>query len=89
MQGESKNVRSPSSHLHLRLNRIRDRVTKGISQTQPVEWKDAAEALDNEELAGCYMPAGPGKDINSDSACLQYNEVSRAVSVSRAFDDSH
>ncbi|KAG6894297.1 hypothetical protein C0992_006684, partial [Termitomyces sp. T32_za158] len=47
--------------------------TKGIGRTQPVNWKDAGEALENEELIGCQMPAGPGKDVSLQSY-LQYNE---------------
>ncbi|KNZ78174.1 Poly [ADP-ribose] polymerase 2-A [Termitomyces sp. J132] len=48
--------------------------TKGIGRTQPVDWKDAGVALENEELIGCQMPAGPGKDVLSPNAYLQYNE---------------
>ncbi|KAG6814431.1 hypothetical protein H0H92_007434 [Tricholoma furcatifolium] len=49
--------------------------TKGIGRTQPVKWKDAGEALENEELIGCQMPAGPGQDVSPPNAYLQYNEV--------------
>ncbi|KAG6903003.1 hypothetical protein C0995_008576 [Termitomyces sp. Mi166 len=48
--------------------------TKGIGRTQPVGWKDAGVALENEELIGCQMPAGPGKDVSPPNAYLQYNE---------------
>jgi hypothetical protein len=55
---------------------IRDRSTKGIGRTQPVDWKDAGEALSNDDLVGCHMPAGPGKDVSPPGAYLEYNEVS-------------
>ncbi|KAG6857651.1 hypothetical protein H0H87_010220 [Tephrocybe sp. NHM501043] len=48
--------------------------TKGIGRTQPVDWKDAGVALDNPELIGCQMPAGPGKDVSPPNVYLQYNE---------------
>ncbi|KAF5377298.1 hypothetical protein D9615_006389 [Tricholomella constricta] len=48
--------------------------TKGIGRTQPVDWKDAGRALNNDELIGCDMPAGPGKDVSPPGAYLQYNE---------------
>ncbi|RDB29175.1 Poly [ADP-ribose] polymerase 2 [Hypsizygus marmoreus] len=48
--------------------------TKGIGRTQPVDWKDAGQALNNDELVGCHMPAGPGKDVCPPGAYLQYNE---------------
>ncbi|KAG6837207.1 hypothetical protein H0H93_013075 [Arthromyces matolae] len=48
--------------------------TKGIGRVQPVDWKDAGSALDNDELAGCLMPSGPGKDVSPPNAYLQYNE---------------
>ncbi|KAG6918681.1 hypothetical protein DXG01_012499 [Tephrocybe rancida] len=50
--------------------------TKGIGRTQPVKWKDAGQALDNEELIGCQMPAGPGIDVSPPNVYLQYNEPS-------------
>ena len=34
------------------------RATKGIGRTQPVDWKDAGEALGHNELKGCLMPKG-------------------------------
>jgi len=48
--------------------------TKGIGRTQPVNWKDAGEALSNPSLEGCHMPAGPGQDNPAHSGYLQYNE---------------
>ncbi|KAF5309111.1 hypothetical protein D9619_012829 [Psilocybe cf. subviscida] len=49
--------------------------TKGIGRTAPTEWKDAGRALNNPELVGCDMPAGPGKDLNlGHDVYLQYNE---------------
>ncbi|KAL5535104.1 hypothetical protein ACEPAF_3197 [Sanghuangporus sanghuang] len=48
--------------------------TRGIGRTQPVDWQDAGEALDNDELKGCLMPKGPAKDLNPPGAYLQYNE---------------
>ncbi|KAF8958954.1 poly polymerase catalytic domain-containing protein [Flammula alnicola] len=50
------------------------RSTKGIGRTQPVDWKDAGEALDHEDLVGCHMPAGPGRDVGPTNIYLQYNE---------------
>lgn len=34
------------------------RATKGIGRSQPIDWKDAGEALGNDELKGCLMPNG-------------------------------
>ena len=34
------------------------RATKGVGRTQPVNWKDAGEALGHDELKGCLMPNG-------------------------------
>ncbi|EJD04410.1 PARP-domain-containing protein [Fomitiporia mediterranea MF3/22] len=48
--------------------------TRGIGRTQPIEWQDAGEALDNDELKGCLMPKGPAKEVNPPGAYLQYNE---------------
>ncbi|KAL5534672.1 hypothetical protein ACEPAG_1136 [Sanghuangporus baumii] len=48
--------------------------TRGIGRTQPVDWQDAGETLDNDELKGCLMPKGPAKDVNPPAAYLQYNE---------------
>ncbi|KAG5642504.1 hypothetical protein DXG03_002701 [Asterophora parasitica] len=48
--------------------------TKGIGRTQPVDWKDAGVALNNDDLLGCQMPAGPGKEVSPPGAYLQYNE---------------
>lgn len=52
------------------------RATRGIGRTQPVEWQDAGEALEHDELKGCLMPKGAAKDVNPPGAHLQYNEVS-------------
>jgi poly [ADP-ribose] polymerase 2/3/4 len=52
------------------------RATKGIGRSQPVKWKDAGKALNNEELVGCHMPDGPGQDVAVPGVYLQYNEVS-------------
>ncbi|EIN11407.1 PARP-domain-containing protein [Punctularia strigosozonata HHB-11173 SS5] len=49
------------------------RCTKGIGRTQPGDWQDAGETLGYDELRGCHMPKGPGKDIGG-TAYLQYNE---------------
>ncbi|TFK76676.1 PARP-domain-containing protein [Pluteus cervinus] len=54
--------------------RARARATKGIGRTQPTQWKDAGEALNNDSLKGCSMPHGPGVDVNPPGAYLQYNE---------------
>ncbi len=51
------------------------RATRGIGQTQPVNWQDAGLALDNEELKGVMMPSGAAQDVNPAGAYLQYNEV--------------
>ncbi|KAF9456807.1 PARP-domain-containing protein [Collybia nuda] len=48
--------------------------TKGVGRTQPVLWKDAGEALNNDGLEGCFMPDGPGQDVSPPGAYLQYNE---------------
>ncbi|KDQ10244.1 hypothetical protein BOTBODRAFT_136978 [Botryobasidium botryosum FD-172 SS1] len=48
--------------------------TRGIGRTQPVDWEDAGEALDNDELKGCLMPRGGAWDVNPPRAHLQYNE---------------
>ncbi|KAG9223226.1 hypothetical protein CCMSSC00406_0000085 [Pleurotus cornucopiae] len=50
------------------------RATKGIGKTQPLQWKDAGEALDNEELKGCHMPDSPGQNVDIPGVYLQYNE---------------
>jgi hypothetical protein len=34
------------------------RCTKGVGRTAPLQWQDAGDALDNEVLRGCHMPAG-------------------------------
>lgn len=58
------------------MNSFLSRATKGIGRTQPADWKDAGVALNNEELIGCQMPAGPGKvEDGSRNVALQYNEV--------------
>lgn len=45
--------------------------------TQPGKWKDAGEALNNDELVGCHMPDGPGVSTTvPNGGYLQYNEVS-------------
>ncbi|KAJ7748474.1 poly polymerase catalytic domain-containing protein [Mycena maculata] len=48
--------------------------TKGLGRTQPGKWKDAGKALGNDELVGCHMPDGPGKDTPVPNGYLQYNE---------------
>ncbi|KAJ3724305.1 poly polymerase catalytic domain-containing protein [Lentinula guzmanii] len=50
------------------------RATKGIGLNAPTTWKDAGEALDNEELKGCIMPDGPSAEIPNPQGYLQYNE---------------
>ncbi|TBU22092.1 PARP-domain-containing protein [Dichomitus squalens] len=50
------------------------RCTKGLGRTQPAEWQDAGDALENSELKGCHMPKGPGKDVLDPKIYLQYNE---------------
>jgi len=50
--------------------------------TQPVEWQDCGDALENEELKGVHMPKGPGMNVNTPNAYLQYNEVSWAPQLS-------
>ncbi|KAF9229724.1 PARP-domain-containing protein [Gyrodon lividus] len=47
--------------------------TKGIGQTQPTDWQDAGEALDNEALKGCHMPKGIPSGV-SHGGHLMYNE---------------
>ncbi|KIK99939.1 hypothetical protein PAXRUDRAFT_131012 [Paxillus rubicundulus Ve08.2h10] len=47
--------------------------TKGTGQTQPTDWQDAGEALDNEALKGCYMPKGMPSNVLQ-AAHLMYNE---------------
>lgn len=65
------------SLLRIPLTRIYlHRATRGIGRTQPVEWQDAGEALEHDELKGCLMPKGAAKDVNPPGAHLQYNEVS-------------
>ncbi|PCH33025.1 PARP-domain-containing protein [Wolfiporia cocos MD-104 SS10] len=52
------------------------KATKGLGRTQPAEWQDAGEALDNEALKGCHMPKGPAKDVDTPLGLyLQYNEI--------------
>lgn len=34
------------------------RATKGVGRTQPVDWKDAGDALGHDDLKGCLMPNG-------------------------------
>ncbi|KAF9652042.1 PARP-domain-containing protein [Thelephora ganbajun] len=48
--------------------------TKGVGRTQPLNWKDAGEALGHDELKGCLMPNGKCADVNPPGAYLQYNE---------------
>ncbi|KAG8718118.1 hypothetical protein FRC08_005891 [Ceratobasidium sp. 394] len=48
--------------------------TKGVGRTQPGEWQDCAEALDNEALKGVIMPKGGLKQLDPPGAYLQYNE---------------
>jgi len=48
--------------------------TKGVGRTQPIDWKDAGEALGHDELKGCLMPNGKSADVNPPGAYLQYNE---------------
>ncbi|KAL6305692.1 poly polymerase catalytic domain-containing protein [Sparassis latifolia] len=48
--------------------------TKGLGRTQPAEWQDAGNTLENDALKGCHMPKGPGKDVNDPGVYLQYNE---------------
>lgn len=72
-----------------RNNTIFPRATKGVGRTQPVDWQDAADALDNPDLRGVYIPKGKGQSVNPPGAYLQYNEVSHngsgdcAVSLTR------
>ncbi|THH11380.1 hypothetical protein EW145_g694 [Phellinidium pouzarii] len=54
--------------------------TKGLGQTQPVNWQDAGAALENDELKGCLMPKGAAENVNPPGAYLQYNEVIRYAS---------
>ncbi|KZT08880.1 PARP-domain-containing protein [Laetiporus sulphureus 93-53] len=49
--------------------------TKGLGRTQPGEWQDAGEALENDALKGCHMPKGKGKDTSDPQAGLFYNEI--------------
>ena len=51
------------------------RCTKGLGRTQPAEWQDAGDALENPQLKGCHMPKGPGRDVSDPKIYLQYNEV--------------
>ncbi|EGN92675.1 hypothetical protein SERLA73DRAFT_190681 [Serpula lacrymans var. lacrymans S7.3] len=48
--------------------------TLGVGRTQPVHWKDAGEALDNDDLQGCHMPKGPAVNVGNPNVCLEYNE---------------
>lgn len=48
--------------------------TKGLGRTQPAEWQDAGNVLENDALKGCHMPKGPGKDVADANVSLQYNE---------------
>ncbi|TDL28933.1 PARP-domain-containing protein [Rickenella mellea] len=48
--------------------------TKGVGRSQPVDWQDAGEALDNDDLKGVHMPKGPAQDVPITSGYLQYNE---------------
>ena len=47
----------PWSHHPFRSYTLR-RATKGVGRTQPVNWRDAGEALGHNELKGCLMPNG-------------------------------
>ncbi|KAF9818516.1 hypothetical protein IEO21_02754 [Rhodonia placenta] len=49
--------------------------TKGLGRTQPAEWQDAGNVLENDALKGCHMPKGPGKDVADANVSLQYNEI--------------
>lgn len=51
------------------------RCTKGLGRTQPAEWQDAGDALENDALKGVHMPKGPGQDVPDFQGYLQYNEV--------------
>ncbi|KAI9062258.1 PARP-domain-containing protein [Trametes sanguinea] len=50
------------------------RSTKGLGRSQPGNWQDAGEALNNPELRGCHMPKGPAQDVSDPKVYLQYNE---------------
>ncbi|KAH7883960.1 poly polymerase catalytic domain-containing protein [Phlebopus sp. FC_14] len=50
------------------------RATKGIGRTQPTQWQDAGEALENTALTGCHMPKGTASDVSTPGGYLQYNE---------------
>ncbi|KAJ6574331.1 Poly polymerase [Mycena capillaripes] len=49
------------------------RSTKGLGSSAPARWTDAGAALQNEELRGCMMPAGP-KHVRTNQPALQHNE---------------
>ncbi|KAG9126988.1 Isocitrate dehydrogenase [NADP], mitochondrial precursor (Oxalosuccinate decarboxylase) [Ceratobasidium sp. 392] len=49
--------------------------TKGVGRSQPGEWQDCADALDNKELKGVVMPKGALKQLDPPGAYLQYNEA--------------
>ncbi|KAJ6574326.1 PARP-domain-containing protein [Mycena capillaripes] len=49
------------------------RSTKGLGSSAPARWTDAGAALQNEELRGCMMPAGP-KRVRTNQPALQHNE---------------
>ena len=51
------------------------RATKGLGRTQPKEWQDAGEALENPKLKGVQMPKGPAANVHDAGLHLQYNEV--------------
>ena len=59
----------------------RRRATKGLGSVAPDEWQDAGDALNNEELKGCLMPAGEAKPQQKSGGYLQYNEVCQLVSL--------
>ncbi|CAK5279870.1 unnamed protein product [Mycena citricolor] len=48
--------------------------TKGLGSTQPGDWKDAGEALDNDALRGVHMPEGKPVDSPIAGGHLLYNE---------------
>ncbi|EPS95706.1 hypothetical protein FOMPIDRAFT_1038418 [Fomitopsis schrenkii] len=50
------------------------RCTKGLGRTQPADWQDAGDALENDALQGVHMPKGPGQDVPGFQGYLQYNE---------------
>ena len=52
-----------------------------MGRTQPVNWKDAGEALGHDELKGCLMPNGAGNFLIRPGWILMWAVTGRCADV--------